>query len=294
MKRLQKVIVWGIIIIMLSACSSAPKKIIPQSINKADEKLAKANNLLHQGMYYQSKDSFFEAYKYYSLSDNLLGCAYALTGLSNALINLDQKTSAFLFLDKAQQYYTAADDKYALSNFYLSKALLLIQTDEPKQAEKELQTAENMQPNSVEITITKAFIEFKQKNYQKAYEILNTLNPENIKQNSFYFYTLGIIQTELNLNTKAQTSLLTALKLDKENGLAPKTAADLEALYMLGKKSGDLKTAKSYLLRSLKIYSIIGKTDKINFLINELKNMNIDKEQDMSVENFFMNLWINN
>lgn len=116
-----------------------------------------------------------------------------------------------------------------------------------------------------------AFI--KEKKIKKAEQLIKTITFSEKENNSFFFYTKGLLGLENKDLPKARKNFLQALDIDKKQGDTSKIASDLEQLFMVELKAQNREQALNYLKRAVKVYEImnnIKKTEKLNKLKNSL------------------------
>ncbi|MGM0418846.1 MAG: tetratricopeptide repeat protein [Thermodesulfobacteriota bacterium] len=291
-KNILKLFFFAAVLLLFTSCSGHEIKQIPEQLKQGDQRLARGNILLKQGNSDEAGRHFLKAYKAYSLADDLQGCGASLTGLAISLFSQARKSEAELFLDKAKNCYKASRDTQSLDSFYITKSLLYLRCNETEKGEK---TINKVSPdtNDERLDTTLAFLELKKNNTEKAYQHINRVNPFILDNKSFFYYTKGLIDMEIEDYISCEKNLLKALELDKNSGSTLRTASDLEALFNLYKKQGNIEKAENYLLRALKIYTITDNKTRKNILIRDLKNLGENANKDMSVEKYFLDLWEN-
>lgn len=275
------------------SCSTPKKQQIPKPLKGGDQRLLRGNSLIKEGKNDDAAFNFIKAYKLYSSIDDILGCGASLTGLSISLFRQNRYDESIMFLEKAQTYYLNLNDLKQLSSFYITKASLLTELEKLDEAKLFLNKAKNLNSTDKRLYLSFAALEIKRKNMIKAKEYIDISTTQNSAPSSFLFYIKGLYAYETKDFKDSEAYLLKALKIDKKNANTPMIASDLYALYKLYKTKDDLKKAKSYLLRALKIYALMENIDKTNRLITELKNIKKGSDHDISVENFFIKKWMN-
>jgi tetratricopeptide (TPR) repeat protein len=287
-KKFLKSILILCILPLAFSCSSKQTNGVSDILSEADQRLVRGNELLRQGEYNEAGMNFIKSYTNYSLSDDLRGCGSSLTGLGISLFNQNRSIESDLVFKKAENYFQASKRPLELLSFYITKSLLLIEQEKFDKAEKLLKDAEKKDSKDQRLKPALALLELKKNNPEKAFEYLSEKG-----NTSFYFYVSGLLEIEKQNFEKALSDLEKALEKDKKEGNVSQTAGDLEALSNLYLKTGDKQKAKNCILRAIKIYILIDKIDRANKLIETLKKISSELEEDMSVENFFIELWMN-
>jgi|GEM_PF-4674685 tetratricopeptide (TPR) repeat protein len=280
------------VLLLFTSCSGHEIKPVPEQLKQGDQRLVRGNSLLKQGNSEEAGRQFLKAYKAYSLADDLQGCGASLTGLAVSLYSRDRKNEAELFLDKAETCYISAEDIQSLDSFYITKSLLYLRSNDTEKGEKAINKV-SLDVKDERLGTALAFLELKKTNIKKAYQYISSVNPTSLDNKSFYYYTKGLINMEQDNYISCEENLLKALEFDKNSVNVLRTASDLEALYNLYKKQGDIEKAENFLLRALKIYTITDNKTRKDLLIKDLKKLDKNANKDMSVENYFIELWEN-
>lgn len=286
---MKKNILFCLLFIIFFSCSSktttpAP----PELLSQADERLVRGNDLLQQGDYDEAGFNYLKSYTDYSLSDDLNGCGASLAGLGISLFRQDRKSEAELVLKKAEKYFVSSNNSQELLAFYVTKALILIEYQKYDEAEALLNHVKEKGLKDQRIMPALALISLKTGRSDDAENYLTYKN-----NSSFYYYVSGLFDFENGNFETSKSNLEKALEIDKTKGNVAALAADLEALSNLYIKTNDHQKASDFLLRSIKINILTNKIDKANKLIERLKQISPDNNTDMSVENFFIELWMN-
>ncbi|MCB9493810.1 MAG: hypothetical protein H6681_00015 [Desulfobacteraceae bacterium] len=286
---MKKNILFCLLFIIFFSCSSktttpAP----PELLSQADERLVRGNDLLQQGDYDEAGFNYLKSYTDYSLSDDLNGCGASLAGLGISLFRQDRKSEAELVLKKAEKYFVSSNNSQELLAFYVTKALILIEYQKYDEAESLLNHVKEKGLKDQRIMPALALISLKTGRSDDAENYLTYKN-----NSSFYYYVSGLFDFENGNFETSKSNLEKALEIDKTKGNVAALAADLEALSNLYIKTNDHQKASDFLLRSIKINILTNKIDKANKLIERLKQISPDNNTDMSVENFFIELWMN-
>ncbi|MDY0131496.1 MAG: hypothetical protein RBR53_02400 [Desulforegulaceae bacterium] len=276
------------ILSLLFSCSSKSSTPVTEFVSQADQHLIRGNELLKQGNYDNAGTNFLKSYTKYSLSDDLEGCGASLVGLGITLFNQQREEEAYLVLNKAENYFSFSKNPQDILSFYITKALLFIEKQKFDQAFELLKNSESKGSTDKRLAPSLAFLEIKRNNFEKAKNYLNKK-----EDTSFYYYVSGIYELETKNYETALINLEKALLKDKTQGNISETASDLEALSRVYLETKDYKKSENYLLRAIKVYILINKIDKANKLIEKFKEIPRDKNHDMNLENFFIELWIN-
>ena len=274
-----------ILVMIISGCSSGVREIIPQQIQDGDERASRGNTYLGNGYFDDAGISFMQAYKDYSLADDTGGCAASLTGLGISLFKQGREDEALLFLEKAEQYYLSLNRKKDIDEFYTTMTFLFIEKGDINKAEKYIARVGDL--SAKRTLFAKALILVKQ---NKAYDALELIRQKGGDSSSLNNYVVGLAYFQMNKLDQAENYLFKALKQDQKDGASLKIAGDLESLYRVSLEKKDIQKAKDYLLRAVKIYSLIKNRKKLKELVLQLKNLNGGK--NTAVDRYFMKLWL--
>lgn len=287
-KKFLKSILILCIFTLVFSCSSKQTNGVSDILSEADQRLVRGNELLHEGEYNEAGIYFLKSYTNYSLSDDLIGCGASLAGLGISLFNQNRQTEAELVFIKAEKYFESSNNMQELLAFYVTKALILIESQKYDKAQALLNHAKEKGFKDQRIMPALALISLKTGRSDDAKIYLADKN-----NSSFYYYVSGLLNFENGNFETSKSNLEKALEIDKAKGNVTALAPDLEALANLFIKTNDNQKAADFLLRSIKINILVNKIDKANRQIERLKQISTDNTTDMSVENFFIELWMN-
>lgn len=273
MKIKKSILFFILVTILFSGCSAKNQDKTPGLIKAGDSRLIRGNNFLKLGKNRQALLNYYKAYESYSLMDNIEGCASSLTGSAIVYSRLDKEKQSLAEMEKAEFYYELTKNKKKKNSFYITKGLILLDFGHTKKAMENFLKAEKNGDKSPRLKLSMAMAFIKEKKIKKAENFIKTISSSEKENNSFFFYTKGLLSLENKDLPKARKNFLQALDIDKKQGDTSKIASDLEQLFMVELKAQNREQALNYLKRAVKIYEImnnIKKTEKLNKLKNSL------------------------
>ena len=275
-------------------------KKIPEHITAGMKEMTKGIARYNKGCYKDSLEYFFRAHELFVASDQLSGVAMSLNNIGNVYRITGDFESALLFFDEAFAIYSDMGDPLGGVQVLSNKVAALIDGGRLEEAEKALNTAEEMaEKNRISfgpLLSNRGILLIKKAQYRGAEELMQMVlantDPENLSEFATVNFGLGNLMLETQRYEKAIDFFKTALKADRLSGFNKNIADDLAAIGSACLKLGKDELAVNFLKRSVEIYALIGNHKKVQNIMEKLEKVSEKTGIDLSITKHFVNRWL--
>jgi len=281
----KRTLLWMIPLILITGCSSIPKKnrVIPINVQKE-----KASLYLDRGHNEYRWDNFESAIHLYGKAFSIASSVDWLDGMTRSLIHLSrsydrlgQSELSHEFLERAEDILNNVNSELLTAIVMNRKTEWLLFNDSPQSALKNndqtIKETENLTGEDAgEVWRIRATILKAMKSYEPALEALTkALNLDEkgnfISETASDYYIMASIYSLIGNKEKAVDSMKSALEKDKYIENTPAIAQDLYAMGLIYEKVGDNKNAFLYYDRSYLVYKSFGKDSVPDKLIRKFE-----------------------
>lgn len=275
-------------------------KKIPEHITAGMKEMTKGIARYNKGCYKDSLEYFFRAHELFVASDQLSGVAMSLNNIGNVYRITGDFESALLFFDEAFAIYSDMGDPLGGVQVLSNKVAALIDGGRLEEAEKALNTAEEMaEKNRIlfgPLLSNRGILLIKKAQYRGAEELMQMVlantDPENLSEFATVNFAFGNLMLETQRYEKAIDFFKTALKADRLSGFNKNIADDLAAIGSACLKLGKDELAVNFLKRSVEIYALIGNHKKVQNIMEKLEKVSEKTGIDLSITKHFVNRWL--
>ena len=275
-------------------------KKIPEHITAGTKEMTRGIDTYNKGCYKDSLEYFYRAHELFVASDQLSGVAMSLNNIGNVYRITGDFDSALLFFDEAFAIYSDMGDPLGGVQVLSNKVAALIDGGRLEDAEKALNTAEEMaEKNRIlfgPLFSNRGILLIKKTEYGRAEELMEmalaNTDPENLSEFAAVNFAFGNLMLETQRYEKAIDFFKTALKADRLSGFNKNIADDLAAIGSACLKLGKDELAVNFLKRSVEIYALIGNHKKVQNIMEKLEKVSEKTGIDLSITKHFVNRWL--
>ena len=287
---------WGI-----GACTTAPRLASPDSdADRGDRDLRRGIYWYHKGCTHKALDHFLAAHEHYCLTDQQVGVARSLLSLANLYRQLNGQEGSLRFYDAAIAAARRCSDQTVTAQALSNKAAVLIDSDQLTAADLLLDEAQQLSretgPAFAMVLNHRAELLIKEQQYEKAAILLSQADSAvgrgSHRIEATIRYTHGRLMMITGDYPQALMRYQQALELDRLAGFARGMAADLAAIADIQEQLGHDQAALDYLARSIQIYALIDKREKVLENLQRLERLAKQTGTDIGVTVQFINQWM--
>jgi tetratricopeptide (TPR) repeat protein len=272
----------GFLIMLLAGCSGGRKNQLPPRLAEVKRQASEGSYWFRQGCFSKAERSFYQALEASRLVDNLAEMVRAHNNLGAVALAQDHYLEAGEHLQKALELnkllQSEQEESLALGNL----GVLAYKAERYEEAEELWERAlvmaeKNGQKSALAINLNHlGMLKRKQERLKEAELLLQRAlaigeganSPLTLANSHMQLGLVARVQGDL---TKAEEQLTKALEIDKgaENTLG--IAEDLEEIGLLRQEQQLWEMAYLSFDRAINLYAIMGKTAKVNQLLEHLK-----------------------
>lgn len=296
-------IVPAVLSIVLTACAGGPGpdlERLPKEQRLSIRHLNKGTEFYHKGCYPQAVQSFQQAHERFSAADNLEGTADSLNSLANAYYRLNDYKSAVLVYDEAIELFGIVGDRAGQIRALTGKSAALAFSGDLKAAGSSLDRADALAADDDTLAglrlKTRAILEFKSGDADGAKDQLSKAMSAIPKGETGLYagaqYTMGRIMLSTGETAEALTYLDRALEADRQAAAYDNIGLDLEALGDAHMQLEQYEPAVSHYKRSLKIFALLGSTEKVKQILPKLEQSASKAQTDIEAALNWTSQWM--
>jgi tetratricopeptide (TPR) repeat protein len=285
----------------LAACASEPRiQSRPQHVGQAERQLRLGTNAYRKGCHASAMAHFEEAHERFAAADHLAGVANSLNGIANVYYRLDENPSAVRVYGEAIEIYALIGDISGLVRATVNQSAALIAAGRLSQASANLDRADTTAQKSNTLLAlrlkTRALIMLRRGDLPVAHRLLvkalDAASRNDSAQIASVHYTMGQLLIRRDQTLQAIDHLRKALSIDRANGAYENIAKDLEALGTVNARAGRGSEAVGFFKRSLKIYTLLGRTAKVQQVMEQLTANASEADIDIQAVLFWVHQWL--
>ena len=287
--------------LLLAACAggkAVPDR--PAPGKPAENDLVRGTAWYQKGCYHKSLELLLRAHERFTALDDVPGIAMSLNNIGNVYARIGDPQSAILFFDAAHELYREAGDDGGAVQALANKAAVLLHDQRPDEAEATLDTAEALANRSgirsFSLMKTRGLLLASQNRVDEAQEKLGealaACDPENDSAVAAVHYALGSLMRDTNRYEQAVAHFRTALAADRRVGFYNGIADDLLALGTLYQQNGEHAAAAACFQRSIKIYALLDKGEKVTRTLERLEVSAGEAQVDTTLTRHFVSRWL--
>lgn len=272
----------------------------PEDIIEGVKEIQKGAEWYRKGCYNRALEYFFKGHEIFTATDRTEGVALSLNNIGNVYRAMGDAKSAAAFYDEAYAIYSDRGDVSGKIQALSNKAAALIDDDNYAAAETVIASAEALAAGAeivhVPLLKNRGILYIKQKDYDKAEKLLKQCRTLTYSEKYAEFaavnYALGKLMNETHRSREAISYLELALTADKASAFYEGIADDLKEIAVAYQKIDEPRKSAFYYSRSIKIYALLGKTDEVESIREQIKIMAEEHGMDMTVTYYFIRRWL--
>ena len=285
----------------LTACASESHiPTLPQHVGQAERQLRLGTNAYLKGCYASAMAHFQEAHERFAAADHLAGVANSLNGIANVYYRLDEYSSSVGVYNEAIEAYILFGDINGMIRATANKSAALIAAGRLNQASAVLGLADKAARKNNALPAlrmkTRALLMLRQGNLSIAHQLLVkalvAVSHDEPAQIASIHYAMGQLLMHRDQVSQAMDHLNKALAIDRAAGAYENIAKDLEALGTNHARAGRTTIAVGYYKRSLKIFALIGRADKVKQVMDQLHTNASEADMDIQTTLFWVHQWL--
>lgn len=286
--------------LLLGACGGASTVQEPPQLSDGRQAISKGVAWYQKGCYRNALDQFLSAHELFSATDQSSGVAMSLNNLGNVYRLLGDPETAHLFLDEALALYTDLADAQGAARAMSNKAAVLIDQGRLEAAARVLDQAAPLtapgQPAFAALLNNRGILLTRQGAYAEAENVLRQAlaasAPSDAPQQATALFAMGSLMRAAGTPQKAIPFFEQALEADRNAGFFRGVADDLAALGALYSERRDPAAAARHFQRSIKIYALLGNSDRVQALTPQLEDAAREADIDLQVTSLFTERWL--
>lgn len=299
-KPYQTILIALLTTLVLACAGANSKQIKPKHLTSGMQQIKKGNELYQKGCYKRSIEHFFRAHERFAASDQVAGVAMSMNNIGTVYRILGDTTDALRFFNESYRMYQDLNDPAGRVRVLSNIAATLLGVGKLTEAEPVIDTADRLAADHGimhgPLLRNRGILFAKKKAYQRAETILNRaltdVDPSNLSEFAAINAALGNLMAETDRTNEAIEFFKDALVADRQSGFTKGMGDDLAAI---GKTYHGLEAysaASSYYQRSLKIYALIGNTQKVRDIMGRLEKIAEETGRDASITKEFAASWL--
>lgn len=258
----------------------------------------RGNDLYGQGCYRAALQYYSKANEIFTADDRLAGVALSLNNMGNIYRATGDADSALLFYQEAFITYQGINDHKGMLQSLSNKAAALIGAGRYDEARKVIDAAELVSGKKpfVPLLTNRGLLDIKTGKVAEAEKVLNKARAYSGPDDRGVYATVNFVYGTLMADTGRYDEALkyfnAALLTDKKAGFHKGIADDLFQIGSVYLKQEKYAAAADAWERSIKIYALIGDTEKIKPLLAKLTDAAGKAGMDITLTTHFVNQWL--
>jgi len=244
-------------------------------------------------------EHFSKAHELFSLSDRMDGVAMALNNMANIYRVRGDIQSALLLYKESSDIYFELGDRQGFAQSLSNLAAVMIDANRLEEAQQVIDQAEAAADGKGKPYLSalknRGILFLRKNEFERAEEVLQRVlkmtDRSSLTEYAAIRVAIGQLMMKTGRHESAVAYLQEALQADRESENFAETAetlADLGSLYEILQQDGP---AVNCYKRSLKIFALMEKKQKVDALYERLKRLSERTGSDLSLIDHFLERW---
>jgi len=299
--KIRAVLILVILTVVVTACAGGkPRRVTPGHLSAGMRQVIEGNKWYQRGCYSRSLEHYLRANVKFSISDQIDGVAMSLNNIGNVYRITGDYPSAVLYMDEAYRIYEIMQDRPAMVRTLTNKAAAFLAQEAPEEADMVLNQAAQIAAEADivhrPLVRNRAILLAGRGGYLEAEKLLSELltfvDPDNQIEIAATNAAMANLLIDAGRHREAVGFLEAALSADRQAGFHAGIADDLAAIGSAYQQLGDTESAGNYYQRCLKVYALIGNTQKVAYVLDRLEEISEVEDLDLNVTEHFVERWL--